>query len=169
MDLTGMRVEVQKTIAAPAEAVWDLLTDLGRVGEWSPECVHAEWSDGRGPRAGARFTGRNVVGEYEWSVECVVVAAERPRSFAWVVLDGRRDLERPSSRWRYDLEALADGTTRVTQRFAHGPGESGVTRWISRRPADAEKIVEGRREALRSNMLRTLAAMEAVAVASAAG
>lgn len=169
MDLTDVRVDVQVTVPAPVERVWDLLTDVTRIGEWSPECVRAEWAEGGGQRPGARFRGRNRAGDREWSVTCVVVEAERPRSFAWVVLDGAEDVDRPSSRWRYDLEPLADGTTRVSQRFAHGEGESGVLWAIEKRPEKATKIIERRREMLRANMLQTFAAMEAVLTGAAAG
>lgn len=162
MDLTGMRVEVDITVDAEPEKLWDLLSDVTRVGDWSPECVRAEWdAPADGPRKGAGFTGHNRVGDLEWQVTCVVVEADRPRSFAWVVLDGAEDVDRPSSTWRYELEALDDGRTRVRQRFAHGAGESGVKWMIEEQPDKAERIIERRREMLRSNMIDTLGALTA--------
>jgi hypothetical protein len=32
-------------IAAPPERVWALVTDIGRMGEWSPHTVVAQWVD----------------------------------------------------------------------------------------------------------------------------
>ena len=53
-------------IDAPAERVWELVSDVTRIGEFSPETFEAEWLDGADrPRAGARFRGhvrRNGVG-----------------------------------------------------------------------------------------------------------
>ena len=47
-------------IAAPPARVWDLVTDLYRMGDWSPECYRCAWMDGgTGPRVGARFKGWN--------------------------------------------------------------------------------------------------------------
>ena len=51
---TEDRAEID--IAAPPEAVWDLISDVTRMGDWSPECYRCTWLDGgTGPRAGARF------------------------------------------------------------------------------------------------------------------
>ena len=33
-------------IDAPAQRVWAVLSDLERMGEWSPECYRVEWLDG---------------------------------------------------------------------------------------------------------------------------
>jgi hypothetical protein len=45
--------------AKPAE-LYDLVTDVTRMGEWSPECVRCVWLDGAtGPAVGARFRGSN--------------------------------------------------------------------------------------------------------------
>jgi hypothetical protein len=32
------RIEVRRTIAADPTAVWSAVTDITRMGEWSPEC-----------------------------------------------------------------------------------------------------------------------------------
>ena len=53
-------VLVTRTVAAPAEAVYALVSDVTRMGEWSPECYRCTWLDGgTGPRQGARFKGWN--------------------------------------------------------------------------------------------------------------
>jgi hypothetical protein len=45
-------------IAAPAGLIWDLVSDVTRIGEFSPETFEAQWLDGASePRAGARFRG----------------------------------------------------------------------------------------------------------------
>ena len=53
-------VEVTTTIAAPPHAVYALVADLTRMGEWSPETTGVTWLGGADePRPGARFRGTN--------------------------------------------------------------------------------------------------------------
>jgi hypothetical protein len=40
------RVSVSTTVAAPAAAVYELVSDITRYGEWSPENVGGTWLDG---------------------------------------------------------------------------------------------------------------------------
>src|SRR5262249_57711513 len=49
-------------IDAAPEAVYDLVSDLRRVGEWSPECYRCEWIQGDCPVVGAEFKGHNRIG-----------------------------------------------------------------------------------------------------------
>ncbi|MCC7076850.1 MAG: SRPBCC family protein [Acidimicrobiia bacterium] len=102
-------------IKAPPSAVWALVSDVTRIGEYSPETFEAEWLDGAtGPEVGARFRGhvkRNGRGPTYWS-PCVVVACEPEKEFAFDVgLSGK-----PVIMWRYELEAAGDGTD-VTESF----------------------------------------------------
>ncbi len=49
---------VTVTIAAPPEQVWDLVTDVTRIGEFSPETFEGKWTRGStGPEVGAHFAG----------------------------------------------------------------------------------------------------------------
>jgi uncharacterized protein YndB with AHSA1/START domain len=67
-------IEVSRDIAAPPAVVFAALTDVTRMGEWSPETVRAEWNDGFDRAAlGAVFTGHNRNGDLEWSTEATVV------------------------------------------------------------------------------------------------
>ena len=83
-----MKGSVTVHIAAPAGLVWDLLSDVTRIGEFSPETFEAQWLDGAtGPRAGARFRGhvrRNGVGPVYWTT-CTVTASDPGREFAFAV------------------------------------------------------------------------------------
>ncbi|MEQ7008251.1 SRPBCC family protein [Actinopolymorpha sp. B17G11] len=118
--VTGARTHIDLTIALPQSRVWDLIADVTRIGEWSPECVHGAWlDDGAGQahaqaqvpapaqayaRVGVRFAGDNRFANGNVStVTCVVTQAERPHRFAWVVLDGAEDPDRPGSIWSYEL------------------------------------------------------------------
>jgi uncharacterized protein YndB with AHSA1/START domain len=172
IDVTGMRVNAEIVVSAPAEVVWDLLADIANVVTWSPECIRTAWlDDSHDFRPGNRFSGQNRLPDefangLRWTVTCVITEAGRPRTLAWVVLDDEdatQTVEYPSSRWRYDLDAAPGGGTLVRQCFVHGPGDSRL-RWLMRRdPERSAAIIENRRRMLQANMMRTLAAMKTAA------
>ena len=61
---------VTRDIAAPSEKVWALVTDLPRMGEWSPENAGGEWVQGAtGPALGSVFQGKNKNGIRRWTHE----------------------------------------------------------------------------------------------------
>jgi hypothetical protein len=101
--------------ASPA-AVWAIVSDVTRIGEFSPETFDAEWLDGAtGPALGARFRGhvkRNEVGPVYWTT-CEVTSCEPERDFGFAVLLGKN----PVNTWRYQLAPI-DGGTEVTESFA---------------------------------------------------
>lgn len=97
----GNQVVVQRVIAAPALVVWSLVSDITRMGEWSPEATGGRWLHGAsGPAAGARFEGTNRIGERRWSRICKVVEAEPGYSFAFDVAVGPFTV----ARWQYRFE-----------------------------------------------------------------
>jgi uncharacterized protein YndB with AHSA1/START domain len=103
-------------IAAPPGLVWDLVSDVTRIGEFSPETFDAQWLDGASePRAGARFRGhvrRNGWGPVYWT-SCTVIASEPGREFAFAVSGPGGTT---ANTWRYQLEHVAGGTD-VTESF----------------------------------------------------
>ena len=55
-------------INATPDTVFALVSDVTRMGEWSPETIHCEWVEGAtGPAVGAKFKGTNKLGFYKWS------------------------------------------------------------------------------------------------------
>ena len=78
MTVHGMQHETSVEIdAAPAD-VYALVSDVTRMGEWSPENVGADWTGGTPSTEGATFEGHNRIGEREWSVPCTVTVAQSP-------------------------------------------------------------------------------------------
>jgi uncharacterized protein YndB with AHSA1/START domain len=107
-------------MAAPPQLVWDLVSDVTRIGSYSPETFEAEWIEGAtGPAVGARFRGhvkRNGIGPVYWTT-CTVSECEPGKSFAFGVGAAGK---RPLNVWRYEI-APADGGSDVTESFTLSP------------------------------------------------
>src|SRR5258708_16845320 len=84
---TAKRGHAGTDIAAPPERVFGLITDVTRMGEWSPECYRCVWLDGAtSAYVGARFRGYNKLGRYQWATTAVIAAVEESRLFALTVV-----------------------------------------------------------------------------------
>ena len=143
-------------IAAPPDQVYALVSDITRMGEWSPECYQAAWTNGAtGPVVGARFKAKNKGGRGpSWSNTPVVTVADTGRAFAF----NRSGPGIGSYTWRYDLEPIPTGT-RLTESFEAerplGRAMSWITmKWTGSADRDAD---------LHSGMATTLARIKAVA------
>lgn len=104
--------EASIEIAASPESVYDLVSDVTRMGEWSPEAVGADWVDGGTGAAGDWFDGHNRSGEREWTRACQVARADRGQDFTFVV----GGVEENCTWWSYEMQP-ADGGTRLTERW----------------------------------------------------
>ena len=160
----AMGVTVQMPMACKPDVLWDLITTVERIGEFSPECVAAWWVGGFPARAvGGRFEGRNrIEGEgdtYEWTRPCDVVAYDPPRHFAYTV--GDRFDGTPATRWTFRVTPTDAGCL-VEQQFEHLPdGLSGI-RLQAEQLDDAEALIVERRTMLREGMTQTLERIRAV-------
>ena len=145
------RGSVSVDIAAPLDTVWALVSDITRMGEWSPECVGAEWLEGATEAAvGAAFLGHNKAATFEWSVPCEVVECDPGRRFEFVAPRGETML----THWRFDFAPSADGTgTTLTESF-DAPRIN---------LAGAPSNFEGRYEMLIAGMTTTLGNIKAAA------
>jgi len=102
-------------IAAPPQVVYDLIADVTRMGEWSPECYRCEWLDGASAAApGARFRGFNRIGRFRWERTALICAAERGRKFTFETVDDHT--QRHETRWEYTMAAAGCGTV-LTESF----------------------------------------------------
>src|SRR3954454_16911549 len=96
--ITQHRESVQ--IQAASAAVYALVSDVTRTGEWSPVCRGCDWEgevDPQAPTVGDTFLGHNVTPTREWTTRSEVTAADGTR-FAWSV--GPRRVE-----WGYEVTA----------------------------------------------------------------
>lgn len=140
-------VTVSREIAAPSETVWQMIADLPRMGEWSPESRGGTWIGGAtGPVPGAKFRGSNRHEGKSWKTVAKVVDADPGRRFSFVVTA----VGIPVAEWAYDVEATESGC-RVTES------------WTDRRPGFFKPIgakatgVTDRTEHNRATMEQTLA------------
>ena len=115
---------VDTVISADADTLYDMESDLPRIGEWSPECEAVDWvddtrdearDDAATPVAGTRFIGHNAVGpgrKIRYSRRGRVLVADRGREFAFATEEGGRE----STTWRYRFEPHSEGT-RVVESY----------------------------------------------------
>lgn len=114
-----MRDSVTVHMQATPEAVWDLVSDVTKIGRYSPETFEAEWLDGAtGPAVGVSFRGhvkRNGRGPTYWTT-CKVVGCEPGREFTFAVVQGDKTV----NTWSYTIAAAGDGCD-VTESFELAP------------------------------------------------
>lgn len=144
---------VARRIAAPAELLYDIVSDPTRMGELSPECTGGRWLDGAtGPSVGARFKGTNKRGPIRWSTTNTVVASDRGRDFAF-------ETKQSGMRWRYRFEPDGDATV-VTESREHAESYPLVARIFTTLALGG---VDDHTAELREGMARTLERLEEAA------
>ena len=146
-------------IDAPPDRVYALVSDIPRMGEWSPECIECSWAKGSdGPAVGARFKARNKGGRGPaWFNTPVVIAAEPGRQFAF----NRSGPGIGSYTWTYLLEPTPTGT-RVTESYdAERPLGEFMT-WLTMKWTGSQD----RDDDLHVGMTTTLARVKAAAEAA---
>ena len=122
-------ISVSRTIAAPADQLWEMVSDITRMGEWSPETTSAEWNDGRSSASvGARFTGSNRHGSKRWTTTSTVTACDPGQEFTFRVTS----LGIKVADWGYLFEPTADGTT-VTETWTdlRNPVVKSMSKFVS--------------------------------------
>jgi Polyketide cyclase / dehydrase and lipid transport len=109
----GTQAQATSDVNASPTVVYYLVSDVRRMGEWSPECLGAEWLGGAiGPAVGAQFKGRNRHGGARWSTKSRVVTADPGAEFAFVTGHLGHDM----TRWSYRFATTPSGT-QVTESF----------------------------------------------------
>jgi uncharacterized protein YndB with AHSA1/START domain len=149
-------VSVSREIAAPPQQVWELVSDITRMGEWSPESTGGTWIKGAtGPEVGAKFKGTNEAGGKKWSTTCEVTECVPGERFAFAVTGGPFKV----ATWSYAFEPTGSGT-QVTES------------WTDQRHPIMAKIfgkvtgVTDRASHNRTNIERTLDALDRTVSAS---
>ena len=106
-------VSMTREIAAPADRVWAMVSDVTRMGEWSPENEGAVWLGGAtGPQAGAKFRGTNRIGKRSWKTAATITEVDPGRHLTFRVALGPI----PVADWSYTVEPTATGC-RLTETW----------------------------------------------------
>ena len=143
-------------VAATADTVYDLVADLPRMGEWSPECERVTWRGGATcAERGAQFLGHNRAGSIRWMTQGEVVTAERGRHLAFEIRFGPLKV----ARWEYFIVPDDADPTSCTV----------VEEWTDRRPpwyaTPADKAFGSRAKTNHRGMETTLANLKRAAEA----
>lgn len=139
------------TIQREPRAVFQAVTDISRMGEWSPECTGCSWLDGAtGPAVGAKFQGKNrarigPVTVKKWTTTSEVTKFVQDQEFEFVTDD--------FTHWRYEFIEI-DGSTRLTESFRHEPYE-GFSRFLY-------ETLTNRRKTMIAGMQTTLETVKAI-------
>ena len=153
--MTALEYSDSLLISVDPDQLYALVSDVTKMGDWSPVCRACWWDEGDGPRVGARFTGRNETPERTWESRCQVGAADPGREFAW-------EVNRGWVRWGYTFES-EDGSTRLTESWEFLP--PGIAGFRERLGAQADAEIEKRSQAAKTGIPATLAAIKKAAEA----
>jgi carbon monoxide dehydrogenase subunit G len=105
-------------VEAPAQRVWELVSDLTGMGRFSPESTGGRWRRGAtGPAVGARFQGSNRAGWRRWGTTVEVVRCVPGSAFAFTAAAAGM----VAAEWAYDIEPTASGC-RVTETWTDRRG-----------------------------------------------
>ena len=99
---------VDRYIEASPEVLYDLVSDVTRTPERTPDIVRCEWLDGAtGPAVGARFKSINTAGKGpKWSNKPVVTVADPGKEFSFT----RTERLGGTILWRHWFVAEGSGT-----------------------------------------------------------
>jgi hypothetical protein len=140
-------------VARSAGGLYDMVSDVTRIGEWSPVCKACWWDEGNSARAGDWSTGSHTTADRTWETRSEVVVAERGREFAFVVGGSY-------VRWGYTFTVVGEGT-RVTESWEFLP--EGIAMFVEKFGADTQTQISIRTEAARDGIPVTLAALKRTA------
>ena len=142
-------------VASSPTALYDLVSDVTRTGQWSPVCRACWWDAGAGPTVGNWFTGRNETPIRVWETRSQVVVAERGREFAFIVGGSW-------VRWGFTLDAV-EGGTRLTESWQFLA--AGIARFEEVYGDDAPAQIVDRTQVAHRGIPLTLAAIKIIAEA----
>ncbi len=138
-------------IAATPEALYDLVSDITRTGEWSPVCTACWWDEpGEAGQVGAWFTGHNELPGRAWETRSQITAADRGREFTWVV---------GGSFVRWSFTFHPDGNmTKLTESWEFLP--AGIAMFQQKYADQAAAEIDARTRQAHEGIPRTLAAIK---------
>jgi uncharacterized protein YndB with AHSA1/START domain len=132
-------LQAEIDINAPLPKVWELISDVSRMPEWSPQC---RLMKPLGPvRPGTRTLNLNRRKFLFWPTTCTVTEVVPEQKLAFKV-DANRTV------WSYELEPTAGGGTRVVESRHAENGTSAVSNLLVDKlmggvPSFEQELIEG--------------------------
>jgi len=96
-------------LAAPPETVWELVSDVSRMSDWSPECRKIVVLGSPKQGVGTKFIGLNRRGWAVWPTTSKVVRFEPGKAVAWRTRES-------GATWSYEIARTASGTSLTGRR-----------------------------------------------------
>lgn len=115
-------IEDSIDVDASPEAVWSVISDLKRMGEWSPQCKKMIVFGGE-VKQGARTLNVNRRGPLFWPTNAKVVTFEPNRQIAFRVAENH-------TVWSYAIEPTATGSRLTETRTAAGGKTTAVSSFL---------------------------------------
>jgi uncharacterized protein YndB with AHSA1/START domain len=108
-DAAQRELRAETTIAAPPAKVWEALSDLSNMSDWSTELLTMVPLKPGGLKVGQQYLGLNRRKAMIWPTRSVVAELEPEKVLAW-------DTKSSGARWIYELSPDGAGTKIVHRR-----------------------------------------------------
>ena len=115
-------IEESIEIAGTPEQVWSVVSDLARMGEWSPQCKKM-FIFGGPVKPGTRTLNINRRGPLLWPTRAKVVVFETNREIAWKIAEN-------TTVWAYRITETGDGVTVTQSRTAPGGKTTALSSFL---------------------------------------
>ncbi|HUO37589.1 MAG TPA: SRPBCC family protein [Mycobacterium sp.] len=146
-------LQAEIEISAPANKVWALITDFGRMGEWSPQC---RMMKAFGPvRQGTRTLNLNRRNRLFWPTTSTITEVIPERKLAFRV-------NANNTIWSYELEPTATGTRVIETRHAENGVKAGSNLVVSTLFGGVSSFERELVDGMNTSLARIKAAAEAV-------
>ena len=96
-------------VAASPESVWEVVSDVSRMSEWSPECRKIVVLGSPKQGVGTKLLGLNRRGWAVWPTTSKVVRYEPGKAVSWKTRES-------GATWHYELTPTASGTRLTGKR-----------------------------------------------------
>ncbi|MCL2534068.1 MAG: SRPBCC family protein [Nocardiaceae bacterium] len=150
-------LEASIEIAATPQDVWTIVSDLKRMGEWSPQCRKMRVSGE--VREGTKTFNLNRQGLLVWPTTSKVIRFEPNKAIAFRINENR-------SIWSYTLEPTETGT-RVVERREAPTGTSQLSQFLIKTVLGGAEAFETEMVAgMNATLTRIKTEAEAIAVRS---
>jgi uncharacterized protein YndB with AHSA1/START domain len=148
-------LETSIEIQAPVARVWEMVSDVRRMAEWSPQVTSTRLRTGfETVGLGTQFTNRNINGEAVWTTHGEIVRFEVEQELAFRI-------EENWLVWSFAFESTGVGT-RLTQRREQPDGISDLSHELTVGFFGGHDAFT---EVMRASTADTLAAIKAAAEA----